>query len=261
MPRILCADGSSQWVPYPGQFSAGFIALMLVLVASLGQLDGYERSPAHAWGPAMFIIAGLLVVGLLLGYFRPWPRTMEELKKMDDEFLGGLRPVYPERHLHTETDMVPTVEQRKQALVECFDADPLAIEHVRGHNFRIGTEKYEVLTEVEADLIVKEKVEDSLWSMRPEFLVGHLSLDGSGFGNPDVVKSVRKVQELRESSNDLLKAAVKDLDFLVKEVVASDGRGHYLSPYDGVENEERVFLKTEAGVVTGHIDFLIYRQN
>ena len=38
----------------------------------------------------------------------------------------------------------------------------------------------------------------------------------------------------------MLKRLIKDWDHFVQDAVSSDGRGHFLSGYDGAENEEKV---------------------
>jgi len=45
-------------------------------------------------------------------------------------------------------------------------------------------------------------------------------------------------QEKCESANEALKAMITDLDEFVEEAIGVDGRGHFLSTYDGAEEEE-----------------------
>jgi len=59
-------------------------------------------------------------------------------------------------------------------------------------------------------------------------------------------KQIRKIaQELPQSedANDIMKALVgENIDELVNEAVSSAGRGHFLSSYDGEENESGGFF-------------------
>lgn len=43
--------------------------------------------------------------------------------------------------------------------------------------------------------------------------------------------------KLCESANSLVKSLIVDLDHFVSDAISADGRGHFLSGYDGVEIE------------------------
>ena len=89
---------------------------------------------------------------------------------------------------------------------------------------------YLVLDDDEADIVVRSRILDLVWAFMPEFLVPHL-IDGI---NEDVVKIL---QEKCESANEPLTAMIKDVDHFIDDAVKSDGRGHFLSGYDGNESE------------------------
>jgi hypothetical protein len=57
--------------------------------------------------------------------------------------------------------------------------------------------------------------------------------------------------ELCEDANELVKAVIRDIDHFVKDAILSDGRGHFLSGYDGEENE----------IEHKKVMFYIYRTN
>jgi hypothetical protein len=57
--------------------------------------------------------------------------------------------------------------------------------------------------------------------------------------------------ELCEDANELVKAVIRDIDHFVKDAILSDGRGHFLSSYDGEENE----------IEHKKVMFYIYRTN
>jgi hypothetical protein len=47
---------------------------------------------------------------------------------------------------------------------------------------------------------------------------------------------VRSVKD----SNEAVKSLIKDFDHFVDDAVLSDGRGHFLSSYDGCEHEVNI---------------------
>lgn len=101
------------------------------------------------------------------------------------------------------------------------------------------SDDYLVLTNEEADDAIRENIESSVWLFNPSFLAAHSCL------------SERVITILQESmhddSNGEIKDTIEDFDNFVEDAILSDGRGHFLSGYDGEEHE-----------VDG---FFIYRQN
>lgn len=110
----------------------------------------------------------------------------------------------------------------------------------------IGNQEYLVLTDEEADEKAKEYILDSVWAFNKSFLDGH----SDAISEIDE-KSYAKLQEGCESINKAVLAMIDDKDHLVEDAIACDGRGHFLSTYDGEENEESI-----NGVM-----FFIYRVN
>lgn len=90
--------------------------------------------------------------------------------------------------------------------------------------------EYLVLTDGEADEMVKENILESLWAFNASFLASHCDVD------QDVIESIQ-ANEKYESNNQVFKKLINDLDHFVDDAVSSDGRGHFLSTYDGDEHE------------------------
>jgi len=91
--------------------------------------------------------------------------------------------------------------------------------------------EYLVLTDIEADNRASDVIRDSLFSFHDWFLHGHVK-------DPNVeVEHIRKVLELYEDANPILEALIGDIEHFVEDAVMSDGRGHFLSGYDGDEEE------------------------
>ena len=95
----------------------------------------------------------------------------------------------------------------------------------------IDGKEWALFTDEEADKAVKSYIEESLWAFNKSFLSDQTGL-------PEEVFST--LQQDGESSNDAILSIVEkcgDMDTLVSDAVSSDGRGNFLSPYDGHEKE------------------------
>jgi len=106
---------------------------------------------------------------------------------------------------------------------------------------------YLVLTDSEADDKAKNYITESLWAFTASFLSERTGLDAEVF---EAIQSNGKC----ESNNDTIYNLVQkldDIDSFVDAAISADGRGHFMSSYDGNENEEEVNGTT----------FYIYRIN
>ena len=97
--------------------------------------------------------------------------------------------------------------------------------------FEVGNQEYLVCTDEEADAAVKEYIEQSVWAFNASFLA-------SMTGVPEEAFSSLGTQ--CESANDWVLHLIEktcSIDDFVEAAVSADGRGHFLSGYDGNENE------------------------
>jgi len=101
---------------------------------------------------------------------------------------------------------------------------------------------YLVYTDDEADEAVYNYIDESVCYFRSDFIAAHAEVD------EEVIK---KLQELHENSNQAIKSLIKDFDHFVNDAVLCDGRAHFLSSYDGEENEVNVNGNT----------YYVYRSN
>ena len=101
---------------------------------------------------------------------------------------------------------------------------------------------YLVYTDEEADVAVHNYIYDSVCFFKSDCIASHSGVD------EEVIK---KLQELNENSNEAIKSLIKDFDHFVYDAICVDGRGHFLSSYDGEENEI---------TVNGNI-YYVYRSN
>ena len=98
--------------------------------------------------------------------------------------------------------------------------------------------EYLVLTDEEADEQARTDIEDSLWAFNAEFILDCCGLDS----DPNVAKSLRKMQEVScEGCNDFIRALVDGtcgIEEFAEQAILADGRGQFLSTYDGEEGEQ-----------------------
>lgn len=95
-----------------------------------------------------------------------------------------------------------------------------------------------VLTEDEADEVAAAYIADSLWAFNAEFILEACGLDSGS----NVNRSLRQIQkDSCEGCNDFILALVDrtcGLDEFTEQAILADGRGHFLSSYDGEEGEQ-----------------------
>jgi hypothetical protein len=148
-----------------------------------------------------------------------------------------------------------TTKQRIEALalhLGC-DIDDLSESSHDDKCIELGRQEYLVLTDDEADQAAHEYVKDSLWAFNASFLSSMTDL-------PEEVFSA--LGEKCEGGNDACLRIVEKtcgLEAFVEHAISADGRGHFLSGYDGNENEQSVKGNDED--CTEDQDFYIYRTN
>lgn len=98
--------------------------------------------------------------------------------------------------------------------------------------YRVDDGEFAVGTEEEVDAAVRECVRESLWAFRPEFLANY---------TPDGVDAeiLGIIIEMKcEDATEIIAKLVDErLGKLIDDAVASDGRGHFLSSWDGEERD------------------------
>lgn len=103
--------------------------------------------------------------------------------------------------------------------------------------------EYLVLDDDEANAACRERIEDSLWAFNASFLSGETGIDQSVF---------EALADKCEGANDAVRSIIVGscgLDDFVETAMLTDGRGHFLSGYDGEERE----------VSAGSDTFYLYR--
>lgn len=109
------------------------------------------------------------------------------------------------------------------------------------NTFKLGGAEYMVLTDEEADEVCAERIKDSLWAFNADFLSGETGIDSMVFS---------ALSDKCEGANDAVESIIRGscgLDAFVESAASADGRGHFISSYDGEEDD--------------YCDFYIYRVN
>lgn len=123
---------------------------------------------------------------------------------------------------------------------ENFTEEEAADARIEGEYATICGWEYKVYTEEEADKVAREYILDSLWAFNPEFIVAHTEFGESceGWEEEAFIETLKQMQgTFCESANTIVKALIKDMDDFVQDAIWADGRGHFISFYDGEEIE------------------------
>ena len=122
------------------------------------------------------------------------------------------------------------------------DCDPNDCTIEYGDVVSISPGEYRVLTNDEADMACAESIEETLWAFNAGYLSDLTGIDVCVF---------EALANKCEGANDAVRSIINGscgIDVLIEYSISSDGRGHFLSNYDGEENE-------------GRNDWYIYRVN
>lgn len=125
------------------------------------------------------------------------------------------------------------MENKKEALIKFLGCNIEDITELSEDCFKYGKGEYLILTDREANEKAKEYILDTAWAFNKSFLNSY----SEAISEMDE-KTYRIIQEGCESSNKAILAMINNEDYFVEDAIASDGRGHFLSSYDGEENEQ-----------------------
>jgi hypothetical protein len=102
-------------------------------------------------------------------------------------------------------------------------------------------EQYAVGTDSEADEACKEYIKDTAWAFRSSFICEYCNLPQELAEALEAMQS-EKCEDANETILALIRKTDGGLDGFVEDAVSADGRGHFLSSYDGEENERDGFF-------------------
>lgn len=154
---------------------------------------------------------------------------LETLQTLVDGGLFDLDSVVEDLLEHGEGDkgLVLLAYLRKQG----EDLSPDDIEEEGGNRYSVGRRDYLVLTDKEADEAAGAAIEESLWAFNAQFLAYETGLPIDVF---------QALQHKCEGANDIFRKLVNTtcgIDRFVEAALEGDGRGHFLSCYDGEEGD------------------------
>lgn len=127
-----------------------------------------------------------------------------------------------------------TTDPRIEALAKFLQVEATDISEGMDENSYDCGGEYLVLTDSEADELAAERIKDSLWAFNAEFISSHTK---HGLNDSQIAAIEEMQDRLCESANSIIEALIVDLDHFISDAVSSDGRGHFISSYDGNENE------------------------
>lgn len=126
-------------------------------------------------------------------------------------------------HLGIKADAVWALTEK-----ESYDHHGLDIYTIEGDQYALGTD-------AQADAALRDYTENSLWAFKADFILNCCDLDESG------AASLGDMQEKAgENANAFILSLISrtcGLDYFCEEAERWDGRGHFLSTYDGEEIE------------------------
>jgi hypothetical protein len=111
----------------------------------------------------------------------------------------------------------------------------------------LDKEDYIVCDDVEADELCSDLIKELLWAFNARFISSVTDLDASIF---EAIQNNNKCESNNEPIRQLIDSTC-GIEYFIEQAIMSDGRGHFISSYDGQENE--VNFKNET--------YFIYRMN
>lgn len=160
-----------------------------------------------------------------------WPVGIEIIQDWDDE----VKALYEWYRTEISDEITPYD-------VEVLDYDLYGLTLVE-----IGGNEYAIGDDDQADDAALEYIKESLWAFNADFIAGEI-------GNYDLKPAIEALSEKCEGGNDGIMALIEaftTIEDFVQSAISADGRGHFISSYDGEENETEY----------NWTDYYIYRVN
>ena len=113
------------------------------------------------------------------------------------------------------------------------------------YRFYVRGDEYLVMDDDRAYATAYHEVSTLLWAFNTDFILDHLK-DEIKYGDDPVDLDELKAgidivkEKLYEGANAIIHALIDDLEEFTDDAIAADGRGHFISLYDGKEHEVTV---------------------
>ena len=113
------------------------------------------------------------------------------------------------------------------------------------YRFDVYGDEYLVMDDDRAYATAYQEISQLLWAFNTDFILDHLKDDIKYGDDPvdldELKASIDLVKgKLCEGANAIIHALIDDLEEFVDDAIAADGRGHFISSYDGEEHEVTV---------------------
>lgn len=134
------------------------------------------------------------------------------------------------------------IESKIQAITQIMDCEPddLREEKYDCYGLKVFSAyglEYAIGTDEEAQEAASEYIKRTLWAFNASFILSHSKAGYSA----ELERCLKDMQtKLCESANELVAALIEDMDEFIEDAISADGRGHFLSSYDGNEEEIKV---------------------
>lgn len=122
--------------------------------------------------------------------------------------------------------------------IEASEITDQICDHYGMTQFRADDGEYAIATDAEADKAARENMEQSVWAFNASFILSECNLPS------ELEDGLKAWQEKEcEGANDDLLAMVNRLagNSFFEAAISADGRGHFMSSYDGEESEQDGF--------------------
>lgn len=129
------------------------------------------------------------------------------------------------------------MDNKIKALAEFLgiNESEIKVSEYNNNFFETSESEYLVLTEEEANESVKDEVLQTVWTFNTDFILDHSTIKE---WTDRTERAFAKMQEeLCEDANEIVLAVIEDFDEFVEDAIDAEGRGYFLSLYDGEENE------------------------
>lgn len=194
-----------------------------------------------------------LGLGVIPGPLQMVDKVSEAIEEIVSD-LGTQEPTSP----HIDSNFPTAVRAfLHECLIGKFDYDSDDVSeadfkyHTGYYTVEIGGGEWTVMSDSEADIEANEQVWYRAWAFTPSFLAAHMT------GGKEVAEATESYRhENCENANESTQALIvasSGKDHFIEDAIKTDGRGHFLSPYDGEELE----LEWRGDLAA----FFAYRQN
>lgn len=117
-------------------------------------------------------------------------------------------------------------ETRKKLLImECYPEFD--------HHSEVDLEDFMFLIDSEADIACEEYICESIWAFSPDFLANYLNCP------VEVIQAIHDNGKCEDNNQIFIEWIEQhfNMDDFILDVIDADGRGHFLSSYDGEEHK------------------------